>query len=286
MVDRLDPQEFAKAKFAFPEGVGDDAELPKIAARVAVKLVTKYMRAETGGVAWPSIRLLCADLSVSADSGIRKALSAMVANGHLNADHVVGSSTRYTIAKKYFGPSAAHSEPRTPLSFEAGSNDTPPIFEATSTGHRNPDKEIRTRKSGQGDSPPSPSQVQKPAEEVCRFEEWYASFPDCKGKRTGKPSSRKLYLKLVKSGVSEEDLLLGAMRHAEEAEKTDPRKRYQYTMGPVRWLEERHWEDDPPPAQSPAYGGGISIFGEAPRQRPNPRDGHGFCTMRVEEFLQ
>jgi len=319
MTAPLDPTKFAAARFAFLEGVADDADLPKIAARLAVKLASKYLRAETGGVAWPSIKSLCADLNVAADSAIRKALSAMVARGHLSAEYVSGATTRYSLAPKYFGTTPAHNDSQTPLQNEAGSDDTPPIFEAgtpvsfeadtplqneagtppifeaTSTGQGFPDNEYRTLNSGQRDSPPSPSRDRKPSERARAkarppspadspadgFEEFWQAYP----LKVGKIGAEKAFRKALGGGANPEEITLGAMRYAAERDREpDPAKRRKHTKHPAGWLNDGRWADDPAPAPAPVHGG-LPIFGggyAAPRH--NPREGHGFRVMRVGEF--
>jgi hypothetical protein len=316
MTAPLDPTKFAAAKFAFLEAISDDAELPKIAGRLAIKLATKYMRAEAGGEAWPSIRTLCADLSVSADSAIRKALSAMATRGHLAAEPVAGGTTRYRIAARYFGgarpvqevatPSQNEEgseatppifEAGTPVSFETGTPpeneaETPPIFEATNTGHRNPVNETRTKKSGQGDSHPSLSLNLFPAKEPepprrkesppDGFEEFWAAYP----LHVGKPDARKAFQRAVRRGASPEEITAGAMRYAAARDREpDPVARYKFTANPARWLNAGRWEDDPAPQPSPAFGA-LSGFEGSPRHRPNPREGFGFRAMGVEELCQ
>lgn len=275
----LDQSEFASAKFAFLAGVADDVSLPKIAARLAVKLATKYLHSDTGGVAWPSIKTLCEDLSVSADSAVRKALSSMVARGHLNADHVAGATTRYSIADRYFEAEQSRNKPRTPLQNEAGSNetppifeadspvtfeadtplqneaDTPPIFEATITGEISPDIDHRILITGK-DSPPTPSRRRKPAErdlladEEARiaeqqFDRFWSSYP----RHVGKAEARKAFIKAIADGAGAAEITLGAMRYAAERDREqDPVRRVKYTAHPATWLNKKRWEDEPEPA--------------------------------------
>jgi hypothetical protein len=303
----LDPTRFAAAKFAFLEAVSDDAELPKLAARLAIKLATKYMRAEIGGEAWPSIRTLCADLSVSADSAIRKALSALATRGHLDAEPVAGGTTRYRIAARYFfgaqpvqevdTPSQKEEgseatppifEAGTPVSFEAGTppkNEagTPPIFEATITGHRNPVIETRTMKSGQRDSVPSlfPDQKLMDAQErkTSRGKSQARAEPCPPGfdefwrtypKRVGKEAARRAFARAVKAGTQPEEITLGAARYAAARDREpDLLVRDRFTAHAARWLNEGRWADEAAPTPDPQLN---STQAERPRQRPSALD--------------
>jgi len=324
MTTPLDPTKFAAAKFAFLEAVSDDAELPKIAGRLAIKLATKYMRAEAGGEAWPSIRTLCADLSVSADSAIRKALSAMATRGHLAAEPVAGGTTRYRIAARYFGGARPVQEVATPLqneegsettppifeaetpvSFEAGTppeNEagTPPIFEATNTGHRNPVNETRTMKSGQGDSLPSLSHDRKPAKlaksesppprrkESPRRESPPDGFEEFWGaypRHVAKLAARKAFQRAVRAGATPDEIAAGAIRFAAEREAQEPDPGRRERFTPYAAT----WLNDgrwadDPASPQPVFGG-LSILGDAPVRR-NPREGHGFRVMGVGGFCQ
>lgn len=299
----LDPTKFAAAKFAFLESVSDDVELPKLAARLAIKLATKYMRAETGGEAWPSIRTLCADLNVSADSAIRKALSALAMRGHLEAEPVAGGTTRYRIALRYFGgaqpvqevdtPSQNEEESEatppifeagTPVSFEAGTPPkyeagTPPIFEATNTGHRNPVIETRTMKSGQGESHPSlfpdRNSADTKEQKLSRVKSPASAAPPPSGfedfwrtypKRVGKEAARREFARAVKAGASPAEIIEGAARYAAARDREpDPVARDRFTANPVNWLHQGRWADEAAPTPDPQL---KPTEGER-RQRPS-----------------
>lgn len=97
----LDRTKFAAAKLNFVLGVGLDAELPKLALRVANIFVGQYMCADNGGEAWPAIKTLCCDLGVSSERAVRQALSSLLERGHLMAI-VDRETTRYRIAERYF----------------------------------------------------------------------------------------------------------------------------------------------------------------------------------------
>jgi hypothetical protein len=280
-----DETKLAAAKFVFLEAVSDDTALPKIASKLAIKLTTKYMHAETGGVAWASIRTLCADLSVAADSAIRKTLAAMVAGGHLVAEAVPGASTRYRIAEKYFRPrlknegaskdtppifeadTPVENEAHTPLCFEA---DTPPIFEATNTVQGKPFKEHLSLNTGQEsppfplgcenpvafalfETPPSPSPGRKrdrsrgPEKAFAEeFEKFWSAYP----RRVDRGDAELAYAKAIKAGATHDELLLGAMRYAAERDRVrDPAERRKYTRHAATWLNKKSWLNEPEPVR-------------------------------------
>jgi hypothetical protein len=280
------------------------------------------MRAETGGEAWPSIRTLCGDLSIASDSAIRRGLSAMVAAGHLEAEPVNGGTTRYRIAAKYLAeprlkdergyedtppifeagtppieagtpPIEAGTPPifeaGTPPIFEAGTPPifeagTPPIFEATSTGHRNPDNETRTVKSGHSERGATPREIdlfageekgraRKPrnASSPPAEDESFGSFWNAYPRRVGKAAAKKAFDRAVKDGARPEEITLGAMRFAAERERAepDPATRERFTPHPATWLNSGRWEDAPA-AALPSMPGDFKSA-SAPPQRPSKR---------------
>ncbi len=115
MTAALDPTKFAAAKLNLLLGAGLDAELPKLALRVANVLAGRYMCADNGGEAWPAIKRLCGDLDVSSERAVRQALYSLLMRGHLSAERKAGGTTRYRIADRYFDggaqPTQARSEP-------------------------------------------------------------------------------------------------------------------------------------------------------------------------------
>jgi len=105
-----DLQAFGNTKLTFLANVAADATLPKVAARVAILLATKYMHEDNGGWAWPSIATAAADLGLKDDSGVRDALQALVRNGHLTPFERQGRSTRYQMAIRSNNPWAKSTE--------------------------------------------------------------------------------------------------------------------------------------------------------------------------------
>lgn len=150
----VEKKDLARAKFEALLRAATDRELPNIACRVHVVMVADYMRSENAGAAWPSIATLCNRLGVRTDSTVRGALVALVARGHLVAEHRSGDTTLYRLpnpAGKFTGESAEFFtgesaeklrgvEKHAPLKNAAGTPPknaaaTPPKISATNTGY-------------------------------------------------------------------------------------------------------------------------------------------------------
>ncbi|CAJ0885239.1 hypothetical protein AMST5_03597 [freshwater sediment metagenome] len=296
-------RDLASRKFDAMLGVALDPDLPKLATRVMVLIATRYMNADHGGEAWPSIATLRRDLNIASDAAVRKALAALVANSHLVAEHRAGATTVYRLpsdqnpASKSTGVESAtpiQNEADTPVSFEA---DTPPIFEAdtpiqneaTNTGERIPENEHRRMNTGK-ESPPTPSVKKNPskarkpkapsssAAEIAlgSFDEFYQAYP----RREGRRAAERAYKAALKRGADPAAILRAAARYSvERTREPDAAKRHQFTKLPATWLNGDHWLDAPAPITEPGAPG-------APRQgqRGIQREGHGFRVMRVGEF--
>lgn len=98
----VDPKKLAAAKLSVVLAVSLDHTLPKIAPRIIGVFVGRHMRAEHGGVAYPSVSTICATLNVSTGSMVRAALNALVAGQYLVAERKAGATTTYRIAPHYF----------------------------------------------------------------------------------------------------------------------------------------------------------------------------------------
>ena len=59
-----DLQAFGNTKLTFLANVGADETLPKLAARIAILLATKYMHEDNGGMAFPSVATVTKDLGL------------------------------------------------------------------------------------------------------------------------------------------------------------------------------------------------------------------------------
>jgi len=154
----LDPTKFAAAKLNLLLGVGIDADLPKLALRVANVLAGQYMCADNGGEAWPAINRLCCDLGVSSERAVRQALYTLLERGHLIAERKAGGTTRYRIAERYFDASArstqAHHEPdsrNTPAQNEPG---TQADLEPTPQAHHEPGTQAHHEPTNSGNRSP------------------------------------------------------------------------------------------------------------------------------------
>ncbi|MGD9543547.1 MAG: hypothetical protein AB7F41_10675 [Methylocystis sp.] len=317
-MNALDPTKFAAAKLNLLLGVGLDAELPKLALRVANVLVGQYMCADNGGEAWPAIKRLCGDLGIASESKVRDALYALLERSHLVAERKAGGTTRYRIAERYFDGGTQHEENSAQPQNGAGSRATqpeggadtqpqngatpqpqngagsPPRHGATNSGNITPGNELRELNSGK-DSPSSPSHAQKPASEKASepptprktkfppdgFEEFWNAYP----LRVEKLAAMRAFVRAVRSGAPPEQITAAAKRFAaKRALVSDPEERERYTPHPAKWLNGGRWTDEPAPQASTSFEG-LPIVGGAPLRRI-PREGHGFRIMRVEEFLQ
>ena len=179
---------------------------------------------------------------------------------------------------------------------------SPRLSYTTSRDMTFPDNESRTLKSGQGDSPPSPSRIRNepsggarakprppsPAQTPSRRDnspDGFAAFWNAYPRHVGKIAAEKAFRKALGGGANPEEITLGAMRFAAERDREpDPAKRERFTPHPATWLNAGRWADDPAPAPSPADGGLPMFGGGYAAPRANPREGHGFRVMRVGEF--
>ena len=85
----------------------------------------------------------------------------------------------------------------------------------------------------------------------CANEQEFAQWWDHVPKRVGKTRAQESYSKAVASGVSHETLLVGIRKYAVSVSQTEA----QYIKHPSSWLNQKCWEDDPPPPR----GKGVSI---------------------------
>ena len=84
-----------------------------------------------------------------------------------------------------------------------------------------------------------------------RFEEWWSAYP----RHEKKPKARAAYAAAVQRGVSEQVLIDGALRYAQDPNRSDG----QYTKFPETWLVNEGWNDDPLPVRNTSTGGRPSI---------------------------
>ena len=90
---------------------------------------------------------------------------------------------------------------------------------------------------------------------VSRFDEFWNIFPHRNGKKTNRPDAEKKYRAAVQSGVSEQTIIEAAMAY-----RSDPDVLRSYGRGPVPWLNQKGWDDEP--ADNP-----ITPISESPPQR-------------------
>jgi hypothetical protein len=295
----LDQTKFAAAKLNLVLGVGLDAELPKLALRVASVLVGQYMCADKGGEAWMAVKTLCGDLGITSESKVRDALYALLDRGHLVADRKAGETTRYRIADRYLdgvtqpqdGAGSVDTQPQdgadtqpqngAPTQPQDGAG-TQPRHGATNSGNTTPGNELREMNSGKGDSPPTPSHERKPAKGATEeapprrkessprkesppdgFEEFWAAYP----RHVGKRGAEKAYQRAIRGGATPKEITLGAMRYAAVRDREpDPTKRAKFTAHPATWLNDGRWADDPTPQPAPL----PPLLGGQQRRRQSP----------------
>ncbi len=274
----LDERKFASAKLNLLLAVGLDAELTRLAARLANILVGKYMNADKGGDAWAGIGTYCGALGMSPKSErhVREALALLVERGHLVA--VRAGTTRYSIPDKYFqdgeprpktgrsqGATPARNGPESKPATAPNPAQNGPVRPAQNgpinTVQETPEKESDSRApqldfDGTGAteetraSSPARRKPKKADEPDPSFEPWWSVYPLHKGEL----AARKAYAQALADGATVEGLLLGAQRYAAERDREpDPEKRERYTTHAARWLNERRWLDEPPPPRATPY---------------------------------
>ena len=86
------------------------------------------------------------------------------------------------------------------------------------------------------------SLARKPKPE--RFEDFWNQYPHRNGAKKGKAKARQKYERLVASGVSEHEIITGAMRYATDRQVVEG-----YAKDPTTWLNNQGWTDDIEPAQ-------------------------------------
>ena len=86
------------------------------------------------------------------------------------------------------------------------------------------------------------SLARKPKPE--RFEDFWNQYPHRNGAKKGKAKARQKYERLVASGVSEHEIITGAMRYATDRQVVEG-----YAKDPTTWLNNEGWTDDIEPAQ-------------------------------------
>lgn len=72
-----------------------------------------------------------------------------------------------------------------------------------------------------------------------RFEEFWNLYPHRGGAKKGKPPARAKYGAAVKRGVSEQDMIDGAVRYHDDRQVIDG-----YAKDPATWLNQERWSDE------------------------------------------
>jgi uncharacterized protein YdaU (DUF1376 family) len=91
-----------------------------------------------------------------------------------------------------------------------------------------------------------------------RFAEFWDQYPHRNGAKKGKAAAQKAWAKSLRSGVSPDQIIGGAMRYAGDRQVLDG-----YAQNPATWLNQKGWEDD---IEQPS---GISRHGSGPSGRGN-----------------
>ena len=71
------------------------------------------------------------------------------------------------------------------------------------------------------------------------FQDFWDQYPHRNGAKKGRQAAEKSWVRQVKAGVSESDIISGAMRYA-----TDRQVLQGYAKDPATWINQRGWEDD------------------------------------------
>ena len=81
------------------------------------------------------------------------------------------------------------------------------------------------------------SLVPKPKAE--RFEDFWDQYPHRNGAKKGKATAKASYDRQIAAGASEQEIISGAMRYAEDRQVIEG-----YAKHPATWLNQKGWEDD------------------------------------------
>ena len=97
---------------------------------------------------------------------------------------------------------------------------------------------------------PSKGVRQKPP----RFQEFWDQYPHRGGAKKGRGKAEEKYARIVRSGISEQSIIAGAVRYAMDRQVVQG-----YARDPTTWLNNRGWEDEIEPAKPTVISGGQDV---------------------------
>lgn len=202
--------------------------------------------------AWPTIETIAFEAEVS-PATVKRAIKALEDAGWLLVEHrrkpqsniyrlaspIAASSSTTDTGTAHHEPLMAHHEPLngSPRATE-GLTMSPKLRSELTNGTNHVNHNV------------SPEHVSHDAR-ASRFEEWWSAYP----RHEKKPKARAAYAAAVQRGVSEQVLIDGALRYAQDPNRSDG----QYTKFPETWLVNEGWNDDPLPVRNTSTGGRPSI---------------------------
>lgn len=229
---------FTRDRLRWLDLIFADTELDHLAFRVAYLLSQLFNREK--GNAWPAVGTLAKGVGASS-RGVQKAVAQLEARGYLTRDIGRGrggsNSYRPILNPAENTNSSAHfATPKNMNSSAPPEQQCTPGVNSSAPGGRtavHPNPFDRTPlKEPFDESPSAPAVTEDP------FEGWFRQYP----RQWGKSAAKQQYEKVTRAGrASPDELLLGAMRYAEERTGQDPR----FTKLPANWLLEERWHDQP-----------------------------------------
>lgn len=152
------------------------------------------------------------------------------------------------------------------------SSDNPDLLNQMDKGRDNPQKPEARSQIYEDTNVSSLSCAKRPPS---RFQEFWDQYPHRNGAKKGRAKAEARYARHVKAGVSEQEIIGGAMRYVSDRMVIDG-----YAKDPTTWLNNKGWQDDIEPADnrnrhdrpqqrgSGGHGSGtVDAFAEVARRR-------------------
>lgn len=216
----------------------------------AVRLFAVLLRyAGEKGAAWPSRTSLAKKLHVKSTDTVDRTVRELREYGLLDVQHRSderGQQTnvyrlkRRPLEQSEGGRKSAAGGGRTDA--EGGSRMDAEGPAARMRHEREPGNESQSERESESPTgsparPREPRPVVAVPDQPSGFEEWWRVYP----RRVGKTAARTAYRAAVRKGASEQQLLDGARRYAD-----DPTRDPAFTAHPTTWLHQGRWEDEGP----------------------------------------
>lgn len=229
---RPDGHSFAVELLDWIRAIADEPKLAGLPMRIAAAL-TRYLNAETRE-AWPSHELLARRLGAGSE-GVRKAVDRLEEHGFIVIRRAKGKGgNRYKMAR----PSRSNTQPELGLN-EIGNPNTGSPEYPTAVGLNTQRQLGRTNERELTKGTRRASLSPRGG-----FDAFWEAYPRKEGIGAAR---RQFEIALAKSGVTVEVILASVVRYAAWAEeKALQEETQQYTLTPVRWLADEHWEDELP----------------------------------------